>query len=85
MIGKRVRFLAKASSRSVAAQAKRRPTTAQEGKRCPRREGWEELTERDATLRAEPGWRNGRRGGLKILCPRGRVGSNPTPGTNLNG
>jgi hypothetical protein len=30
---------------------------------------------------ARPGWRNGRRAGLKILCPRGRVGSNPTPGT----
>gem|GEM_PF-3373987 len=23
-------------------------------------------------------WRNGRRRGLKILCPQGRVGSNPT-------
>ena len=30
---------------------------------------------------AEPGWRNGRRGGLKIRCPQGRVGSSPTPGT----
>ena len=29
-----------------------------------------------------PGWRNGRRGGLKILCPYGRAGSNPAPGTN---
>ncbi len=28
-----------------------------------------------------PGWRNGRRGGLKSRCPKGRVGSNPTPGT----
>ena len=28
-----------------------------------------------------PGWRNGRRRGLKILRPQGRVGSNPTPGT----
>ena len=28
-----------------------------------------------------PGWRNGRRDGLKIRCPKGRVGSNPTPGT----
>ena len=27
-----------------------------------------------------PGWRNGRRGGLKILCPSGRAGSTPTPG-----
>ncbi len=25
------------------------------------------------------GWRNGRRGGLKIPCPQGRVGSIPTP------
>ena len=32
--------------------------------------------------RNRPGWRNGRRGGLKILCPKGRVGSNPTPGTH---
>ena len=30
----------------------------------------------------EPGWRNGRRDGLKIRCPKGRVGSNPTPGTS---
>jgi hypothetical protein len=29
-----------------------------------------------------PGWRNGRRDGLKSHCPKGRVGSNPTPGTN---
>jgi hypothetical protein len=28
-----------------------------------------------------PGWRNGLRGGLKILDPKGFVGSNPTPGT----
>ena len=28
----------------------------------------------------KPGWRNGRRGGLKSLCPYGRVGSSPTPG-----
>ena len=30
-----------------------------------------------------PGWRNGRRGGLKIHCPKGRAGSNPAPGTHL--
>ena len=29
-----------------------------------------------------PEWRNGRRGGLKILCSKGRVGSSPTSGTN---
>jgi hypothetical protein len=29
----------------------------------------------------KPGWRNGRRGGLKIHCPKGRAGSNPAPGT----
>ncbi len=29
----------------------------------------------------QPGWRNGRRGGFKIRCPKGRVGSSPTPGT----
>ncbi len=28
-----------------------------------------------------PGWRNGLRRGLKILDPKGFVGSNPTPGT----
>src|SRR5580765_7471117 len=30
---------------------------------------------------AEPGWWNGRHGGLKHRCPKGRVGSTPTPGT----
>jgi hypothetical protein len=28
----------------------------------------------------QPEWRNGRRGGLKIRCPQGRVGSSPTFG-----
>jgi hypothetical protein len=28
-----------------------------------------------------PEWRNGRRAGFKILCPKGRVGSTPTSGT----
>ncbi|TSC91207.1 MAG: hypothetical protein CEN90_589 [Parcubacteria group bacterium Licking1014_17] len=28
-----------------------------------------------------PGWRNGIREGLKILCPQGLVGPSPTPGT----
>ncbi len=28
----------------------------------------------------EPEWRNGRRAGFKILCPKGRVGSTPTSG-----
>ena len=28
-----------------------------------------------------PGWRNGRRGGLKSRCPKGRAGSSPAPGT----
>ena len=38
---------------------------------------------RRATIGAppKPGWRNGRRGGFKIPCPKGRVGSSPTPGT----
>ncbi len=31
---------------------------------------------------AEPGWRNGRRRGLKILVARASVGSTPTPGTS---
>lgn len=28
-------------------------------------------------------WRNGRRGGLKIPCPKGRVGSTPTRATMI--
>ena len=28
-----------------------------------------------------PGWRNGRRGGLKSRCSKGRAGSSPAPGT----
>lgn len=28
-----------------------------------------------------PEWRNGRRDGLKIRCPQGRVGSSPSSGT----
>src|SRR5205085_8670664 len=31
-----------------------------------------------------PGWRNGRRCGLKIRCPQGRAGSTPALGTTLN-
>ena len=30
----------------------------------------------------EPGWWKGIHGELKIRCPQGHVGSNPTPGTN---
>lgn len=30
-----------------------------------------------------PKWRNGRRAGLKIRCPHGRVGSSPTFGTPI--
>ena len=30
-----------------------------------------------------PGWRNGRRCGLKIRCPKGRAGSTPALGTNF--
>jgi hypothetical protein len=30
-----------------------------------------------------PGWRNGIREGLKILCSKGHVGSTPTPGTTI--
>ncbi len=29
-----------------------------------------------------PEWRNGRRGGLKIRWPQGRVGSTPSSGTS---
>jgi hypothetical protein len=32
-------------------------------------------------LRHVPGWRNGRRYGLKIRCPQGRAGSTPALGT----
>jgi len=35
--------------------------------------------------RESPGWRNGRRGGLKNLCPRGRAGSIPAPGISPMG
>src|SRR4051812_7900052 len=38
---------------------------------------------RGATLPSQlsrPGWRNGRRGGLKIRCPQGCGGSSPPPG-----
>src|SRR5215813_13600188 len=31
-----------------------------------------------------PGWRNGRRCGLKIRCPKGRAGSTPALGTMTN-
>ena len=31
-----------------------------------------------------PEWRNGRRDGLKIRCPQGRVGSSPSSGTLKN-
>jgi chromosome segregation ATPase len=30
-----------------------------------------------------PEWRNGRRDGFKIRCPKGRVGSSPTSGTQV--
>ena len=33
--------------------------------------------------RPRPGWRNGIRGGLKIHCPKGHEGSNPSPGTSV--
>ncbi len=32
----------------------------------------------------QPGWRNGRRGGLKSRCPKGRAGSSPAPGTSFS-
>ena len=32
-----------------------------------------------------PEWRNGRRDGLKIRCPQGRVGSSPSSGTLESG
>ena len=31
-----------------------------------------------------PEWRKGSRSGLKIRCPQGRVGSNPTSGTTVD-
>ena len=34
-----------------------------------------------ALVRSMPEWRNGRRDGLKIRCPQGRVGSSPSSGT----
>jgi hypothetical protein len=35
------------------------------------------------TLKSMPDWRNGRRTGLKILCPKGRMGSTPVSGTKI--
>ncbi len=35
------------------------------------------------TMPTVPEWRNGRRGGLKIHCPHGRVSSTLTSGTNM--
>ena len=37
----------------------------------------------DTLIRSWPEWRNGRRDGLKIRCPEGRVGSSPTSGTQV--
>ena len=37
----------------------------------------------DTLMRSWPEWRNGRRDGLKIRCPEGRVGSSPTSGTQV--
>ena len=34
-------------------------------------------------LNTMPGWRNGIREGLKILCQQWLVGSSPTPGTGM--
>ena len=36
----------------------------------------------DSSFVAPPGWWNGRHGGLKSHCSKGRVGSSPTPGTS---
>ena len=33
---------------------------------------------------SEPGWWKGIHGELKIRCPQGHVGSNPTPGTKIS-
>ena len=35
-----------------------------------------------STPEGRPGWRNGRRGALKMRCPQGRAGSSPAPGTH---
>ncbi len=42
-----------------------------------------ESSPRTALSHKTPAWWNGRRGGFKIRCPRGRVGSSPTAGTIL--
>jgi hypothetical protein len=49
---------------------------------APRAATWESC---DANVRfpALPGWRNGRRGGLKSRCPQGRAGSTPAPGIQV--
>ena len=40
-----------------------------------------EIHDRVSAFNETPGWRNGRRKGLKIPYPQGCVGSTPTPGT----
>ena len=40
--------------------------------------------ERPTVGARRPGWRNGRRGGLKIRYSNGCVGSNPAPGTSIS-
>ncbi len=56
------------------------------GQTAPKRRRTGERTQveiaNEAKSRQKPKWRNGRRGGFKIRCPRGRVGSSPTFGTN---
>ncbi len=39
--------------------------------------------ESSEVVRAAPGWRNGRRAGLKIPWPQGRAGSSPAPGISI--
>ena len=53
-----------------AREVRARPVTAGRG-----------IARSSRTRARAPGWRNGRRGGLKTLCPQGRVSSNLTPGT----
>src|ERR1035437_5047173 len=53
--------------------------------RACRHAGPEPCGHRYMLVRHWPGWRNGRRDGLKIHCPKGRAGSSPAPGTDAGG
>jgi hypothetical protein len=71
----RVARRARSMARRPFALPVRYPDSLPEGRTVTGAEGlscWKQDT--------KPGWRNGRRGGLKSRCPQGRAGSTPAPG-----